>query len=114
MYRGLWVLLVARDEEIRKLLENQQNVIPTFAKMAQEIEKKVPGLNFIEMSKNWKYLCALSHTGIEQLVHQIQSDGLISAIYPWQEVKWCVESSGVVSILMAQVFFRLLGNTRSS
>lgn len=97
--RGLWIQLVANDEQLIQLAQNGKEPFPPFKWMASELEAVYSAgdwlSNFIDW---WSTLNGYTHAGLEQLTRQFRADGHIGPNYSDEMVAELAINAGTISI----------------
>ncbi len=76
VYRGLWVSMVATDEELEKIYNEEYKFSPQLWKYAEDIDEKNETNTFHKrLKQKASFLNGMTHGGIEQLVRQFSQNG---------------------------------------
>ncbi len=81
-FRGLWVNLIACDEQITAIGQRGEEPFPPFRKMVEELDTRYDaGGWLLGFADDWKPLNGFTHLGLEQLGRRFRSGGDIASSY---------------------------------
>jgi hypothetical protein len=109
-FRGLWVNLIASDEQVNAISHNGEEPFPRFRQMATELDTQYRADGWLaRFADRWASLNGYTHSGLEQLGRRFRDDGNIAPNYPDEMISELVTSSGTVSIGFLAPVYRSMG-----
>ena len=82
-FRGLWVNLIATDEQVKAIKERGEEPFHRFRQMASEVDTAYGANGWLQsFADHWGTLNGYTHSGLEQLGRQFREDDTIGPNYP--------------------------------
>ncbi len=98
-FRGLWVNLIATDEQVNTIRDGSEKPFPEFRKMSADLDTAYRAGGWLQgFSKRWAALNGYTHGGLEQLGRQFRDDGNIGPNYSDEMVMELLVTSGTASL----------------
>jgi hypothetical protein len=98
--RALWIY-VQRDQDLEQV-EKQDYRYPSFKCMMKYLDQRFESEKlFATLSDDWKYLCGLTHTGMEQITQQFDDQGHARPVYDPAQVINSIQSATAVLVIYA-------------
>ncbi len=109
-FRGLWVNLIATDEQVTAIAKDGKEPFPKFRDMASELDTRY-GLDgwCSSIAAQWGALNGFTHSGLEQLGHRFRDDGNIFPTYPDEMIASLLQLSATISIGLLPAIYRNMG-----
>jgi hypothetical protein len=111
-FRGLWTIKCATDDQVEAIDENGAEPFPRFRDMAKVLDTAY-GCGEYEyfqgIAQEWRALCGLTHSGLEQLGRRFQDDGNVGPNYPDEQIASLLHFSASVSAAIFVPVFILIG-----
>jgi hypothetical protein len=109
-YRGLWVNLIATDEQVNAIREHDAEPFPRFRQMAADLDTSYgAGGWLLSFADHWAALNGYTHSGLLQLSRQFRDDGKVGPNYSDEMVMELLVTSGTASIGCIVPIFRAMG-----
>jgi hypothetical protein len=109
-YRGLWVNLIATDEQVKAIRERDEEPFPRFRQMAADLDASYRADGWLQsFADHWAALNGYTHSGLLQLGRQFRDDGKIGPNYSDEMVMELLVTSGTASIGSIVPIFRGMG-----
>ena len=98
-YRGLWVNLIATDEQVKAIRERDEEPFPRFRQMAADLDTSYRADGWLQsFADHWAALNGYTHSGLLQLGRQFRDDGKLGPNYSDEMVMELLVTSGTASI----------------
>lgn len=98
-FRGLWVNLIATDEQVVAIREKGAEPFPRFKEMAKELDARYGSGGWLSsFVDSWAALNGYTHSGLEQLGRPFRADGNLAPSYPEEVIAELATTSGTISI----------------
>lgn len=98
-YRGLWVNLIASDEQVKAIRERDDEPFPRFRQMAADLDARYDADGWLQsFADHWAALNGYTHSGLLQLGRQFRDDGKVGPNYSDDMVIELLVTSGTASI----------------
>jgi hypothetical protein len=108
-FRGLWVNLIASDDQVTAIGQTGKEPFPKFRQMAKELDEAYHSDGWLlGFADDWSTLNGFTHSGLEQLGRRFIADGNIAPNYTEGMIAQLASYSGTVSIGMLVPIFRAL------
>jgi hypothetical protein len=109
-YRGLWVNLIATDEQVKTIRENDAEPFPRFRQMAADLDTSYRAGGWLQsFADHWGVLNGYTHSGLLQLSRQFRDEHTLDPNYPAEMVIYLLVTSGTTSIGCIVPIFRHMG-----
>jgi hypothetical protein len=109
-FRGMWVHLIATDDQVNAIRERGDEPFPRFRQMAADLDHRYVSDGWLQtFADQWTSLNGYTHSGLEQLGRQFRDDGTIGPNYPENLVIDGLVLSGTTSIGCIVPIFRGVG-----
>jgi hypothetical protein len=109
-FRGLWVNLIATDEQVEAIRERGEEPFPKFRRMAADIDTAYGAAGWLQsFADHWRTLNGYTHTGLEQLSRQFRDEATLAPNYPEEFILGLLVTSGTASIGYIVPVFRHFG-----
>jgi hypothetical protein len=109
-YRGLWVNLIATDEQVNAIREHDAEPFPRFRQMAAGLDASYGADGWLQsFADRWAALNGYTHSGLLQLGRQFRDDGRVGPNYSDEMVVELLVTSGTASIGCIVPIFRAMG-----
>lgn len=106
-YRGLWVNLIATDEQVKAIREHDEEPFPRFRQMAADLDAAYGADGWLEsFADHWAALNGYTHSGLLQLARQFRDDGKVGPNYSDEMGTELLVTSGTASIGCIVPIFR--------
>ena len=108
VFRGLWVNLIATDEQVEAIREHGKDPFPrlSFRQMASDIDTAYGATGWFQsFADHWGALNGYTHTGLEQLGRQFRDDATLAPNYPEEFILSLLVTSGTTSIVCIVAVF---------
>lgn len=98
-YRGLWVNLIATDDQVKAIRERDAEPFPKFRQMASDLDARYCASGWLKsFADHWAALNGYTHSGLLQLVRQFRADGKVGPNYSDEMTIELLVISGTSSI----------------
>jgi hypothetical protein len=109
-YRGLWVNLIATDEQVNAIREHDGEPFPRFRQMAADLDTSYGASGWLQsFADHWAALNGYTHSGLLQLGRQFRDDGKVGPNYSDEIVMELLVTSGTTSLGCIVPIFRAMG-----
>jgi hypothetical protein len=109
-YRGLWVNLIATDEQVNAIREHDAEPFPRFRQMAADLDTSYGAGGWLQsFADHWSALNGYTHSGLLQLGRQFRDDDTVGPNYSDEMVMELLVTSGTASIGCIVPIFRAMG-----
>jgi hypothetical protein len=109
-YRGLWVNLIAIDDQVNAIREHDAEPFPRFRQMAADLDTSYGAGGWLQsFADHWAALNGYTHSGLLQLGRQFRDDGKVGPNYSDDMVVELLVTSGAASIGCIVPIFRAMG-----
>lgn len=99
--RALWIYIQVRDQELEQV-EKKKYRFPSFRCMMKYLDRRFATESLFEtLSADWKGMCGLTHTGMEQITQQFDDEGHARPVYDPAQVINSIQSATAVLVLYA-------------
>jgi hypothetical protein len=106
-YRGLWVNLIATDQQVNAIRDRDETPFPRFRQMATDLDVAYRAGGWLQgFADRWAALNGYTHSGLLQLGRQFRHDGTIAPNYSDEMVTELLVVSGTASIGCIVPIFR--------
>jgi hypothetical protein len=110
VFRGLWVNLIATDEQVEAIRERGEEPFVKFRQVASDLDTAYGAAGWLQsFADHWGTLNGYTHTGLEQLGRQFMDDGTLAPNYPEEFILGLLVTSGTASIGCTVPVFRHVG-----
>lgn len=111
-FRGLWTIKCATDDQLKAIGQGGPEPFPHFRDMAKVLDaaygyEEYP--YFQGIAQEWRALCGLTHSGLEQLRHRFRDDGSLGPNYPDEQIAGLLQFSPNVTAALFVPVFILIG-----
>jgi hypothetical protein len=111
-FRGLWAIKCAADDQVEKIGQGEDKSFPHFRDMAKVLDTAYgyeEYTYFQGIAQEWRALCGLTHSGLEQLSRRFRDDGSIGPNYPDEQIVCLLHFSPSVTAALFVPVFILIG-----
>lgn len=109
-FRGLWANLIATDEQVTAIRENDAEPFPRFRQMAADLDAAYGAQGWLQsFADHWGVLNGFTHSGLLQLSRQFRDEHTLGPNYPDEMAIYLLVTSGTVSIGCIVPIFRHMG-----
>lgn len=106
-YRGLWVNLIATDEQVIAIRDRDEEPFPRFRQMATDLDAAYGAGGWLKgFADRWAALNSYTHSGLLQLGQQFRADGTVGPNYSDAAIVELLVISGTTSIGCIVPLFR--------
>ncbi|HEY1903306.1 MAG TPA: hypothetical protein VGG56_12785 [Terracidiphilus sp.] len=111
-FRGLWAMKCATDDQVEAIGQGGTELFPRFRETAKILDaaygyQEYP--YFRGIAQEWRGLCGLTHSGLEQLSRRFRDDGSVGPNYPDEQIAGLLHFSPSVTAALFVPVFVLIG-----
>src|ERR1017187_1745630 len=106
-FRGLWVNLIGKDDQIEQIIKKDREPFPRFRTLARLLDRSYNASGiFAHIAQHWKHFNSMTHSGMAQIGRRFDKDGNIALNYTDGEIEEVLRFSASVSLLCVIPLFR--------
>jgi hypothetical protein len=106
-FRGLWVNLIGKDDQIEQIIKKDREPFPRFRTLARLLDRSYNAQGiFAHIAQHWKHLNSMTHSGMAQIARRFDKDGNLAPNYTDEEIEEVLRFSASVSLLCVIPLFR--------